>query len=36
MPDISADVLFAPVRQQAALIKDGKLSPVALTEAYQR
>ena len=34
MPEISVDILFAPVRAQAALIKDGKLSPVALTETY--
>src|SRR5436305_37268 len=34
MPDISADMLFAPVRQQAAQIKAGTLSPVALAEAY--
>jgi aspartyl-tRNA(Asn)/glutamyl-tRNA(Gln) amidotransferase subunit A len=31
---ISEDILYASVRAQAELIRDRKLSPVALTEAY--
>jgi aspartyl-tRNA(Asn)/glutamyl-tRNA(Gln) amidotransferase subunit A len=31
---VSEDILYAPVRAQAELIRDKKLSPVALTEAY--
>src|SRR5262245_44170749 len=31
---ITDDILFAPIREQAALIKDRKLSVVELTEAY--
>ena len=34
MADINDDILFAPVRAQAALIRDKKLSPVELTKAY--
>src|SRR5262249_22305608 len=34
MPDITADILFASVREQGKLIKAQKLAPVALTEAY--
>ena len=32
--DITEEVLFAGVREQAALIRAGKLSPVGLAEAY--
>jgi aspartyl-tRNA(Asn)/glutamyl-tRNA(Gln) amidotransferase subunit A len=31
---ITEDILFAPIREQASLIKLGKLSPVELTKAY--
>src|SRR5262249_12859761 len=31
---VSDDILFAPIREQAGQIKDGKLSPVELTDAY--
>jgi aspartyl-tRNA(Asn)/glutamyl-tRNA(Gln) amidotransferase subunit A len=37
MPDkaeVSEDILYASIREQATLIRDNKLSPVALTEAY--
>ncbi len=37
MPDkeaVSEDILYASIREQAELIRDKKLSPVALTEAY--
>jgi len=37
MPDkeaVSEDILYASIREQAKLIGDKKLSPVALTEAY--
>src|SRR5215467_13523819 len=34
MPDITDDILFGSVREQASLIRAQKLSPVALTEAY--
>lgn len=33
MADISDDILFAPIRKQADLIKQKKLSPVELTKA---
>jgi aspartyl-tRNA(Asn)/glutamyl-tRNA(Gln) amidotransferase subunit A len=32
--DITEDTLYAPVRELAALIRAGQVSPVALTEAY--
>jgi aspartyl-tRNA(Asn)/glutamyl-tRNA(Gln) amidotransferase subunit A len=32
--EITDEILFAPIREQAALIRDRKISPVALTEAY--
>ncbi|HJR01655.1 MAG TPA: amidase, partial [Methylomirabilota bacterium] len=28
------DVLFAPITEQAALVRSGRLSPVELTRAY--
>jgi aspartyl-tRNA(Asn)/glutamyl-tRNA(Gln) amidotransferase subunit A len=31
---VSEDILYAPIRKQAELIRAKKLSPVALTEAY--
>jgi len=34
MADITEDILFATVREQGTLLRAGKLSPVALTEAY--
>jgi aspartyl-tRNA(Asn)/glutamyl-tRNA(Gln) amidotransferase subunit A len=37
MPDkeaVSEDILYASIREQAKLVRDQKLSPVALTEAY--
>jgi aspartyl-tRNA(Asn)/glutamyl-tRNA(Gln) amidotransferase subunit A len=37
MPDkeaVSEDILYSSIREQAKLIRDQKLSPVALTEAY--
>ncbi|OAI45596.1 amidase [Planctomycetaceae bacterium SCGC AG-212-F19] len=34
MPDITDDILFASVREQGKLIREQKISPVALTEAY--
>lgn len=34
MPAPALDILFAPIRTQAEMIKAGRLSPVDLTEAY--
>jgi aspartyl-tRNA(Asn)/glutamyl-tRNA(Gln) amidotransferase subunit A len=34
MPDISDDILFATIREQAAQVKERKVSPVELTKAY--
>ncbi|GAG47956.1 unnamed protein product, partial [marine sediment metagenome] len=34
MIDISEDILFAPVRELAALLRVRKITSVALTEAY--
>ena len=34
MPEINDEILFAPIREQAAQIKERKLSPVELTKAY--